>query len=79
MKTPRNLSGVDFSAALILHWDYSHVHQTGSHIIIETETPFHQRLSIPNHKPLKAGTLTTLLRLASVHKRVSKEDILKTF
>jgi hypothetical protein len=78
MKTPRNLNGADFADTLIRKWDYVHVHQTGSHIIIETERPFHQRLSIPNHKPFKAGTLTTLLRLAAEHKRVSKEDMLKT-
>ena len=78
MKTPRNLNGADFAAALIRHWEYVHVHQTGSHIIIETERPSHQRLSIPRHKPLKAGTLNALLRLTADHKRASKEDVLKT-
>lgn len=76
MKTPRNLNGADFASALTRHWDYVHVHQTGSHIIIETERPSHQRLSIPRHKPLKAGTLNALLRLASEHKQVTKQKTL---
>jgi predicted RNA binding protein YcfA (HicA-like mRNA interferase family) len=70
--------GADFAAALVRGWDYVHVHQTGSHIIIETEKPFHQRLSVPAHKPLKAGTLNVLVRMAADHKQVSKQDILKT-
>jgi len=78
MRTPRNVDGADFASSLIRHWQYVHVHQAGSHIIIETEIPSHQRLSVPSHKPLKTGTLNTLLRLAADHKRVSKQDILKT-
>jgi len=34
MKTPQNLNGNEFAAALIRNWDYSLVHQTGSHIIV---------------------------------------------
>jgi hypothetical protein len=46
--------------------------------MIETNTPLHQRLSVPAHKPLKAGTLDTLIRLAANHKGVTKQAILKT-
>ena len=78
MKTPRNLNGTDFAASLVRHWRYRYVHQSGSHIIIDTEEPFHQRLSVPNHKPLKSGTLNALVRLAAVHKGVTKQDILNS-
>ncbi len=78
MKTPRNLNGADFAAALTRHWDYVYIHQSGSHIIIETEKPSHQRLSVPNHKPLKSGTLNALVRLAAAHKRVTKQDIINS-
>ena len=78
MKTPRNLDGADFAAAPVRNWDYIYVHQTGSHIIIETERPSHQRLSVPAHKPLKACTLNVLVRLAADHKRVTKQDILRS-
>ena len=78
MRTPRNLNGIDFVAALVRNWDYVRVNQTGSHIMIETNTPFHQRLSIPAHKPLKTGTLNALVRLAASHKRMTKQAILDT-
>ena len=59
-------------------WDYRTVHQTGSHIILETEIPGHQRIPVPDHAFLRIGTLNAILRLVSAHKGVSKEDILDT-
>ncbi|MFW6359273.1 MAG: type II toxin-antitoxin system HicA family toxin, partial [Chroococcales cyanobacterium] len=43
-------------------WDYQIIHQQGSHIILETDSPKHQRISIPNHNPLRLGTLNSILR-----------------
>ena len=40
------------------------MHQTGSHIILETEEPSHQRIAVPAHKPLRIGTLNAILRAA---------------
>ena len=39
--------------------------QTGSHIILYDPTR-HQTLSIPNHDPVKRGTLRALIRLAGM-------------
>src|SRR2546428_4706501 len=39
MKSPRDLSGRELADGLCRHWDYLEVHQTGSHIILQTETP----------------------------------------
>ena len=76
MKTPRNLSGRDLANVLCKKWDYLEVAQSGSHIIIQTETPAHQRLPIPAHKALKIGTLSAIVRLVANHKGVSREDVL---
>jgi predicted RNA binding protein YcfA (HicA-like mRNA interferase family) len=54
------------------------VHQAGSHIILETEIPGHQRIPVPDHVFLRIGTLNAILRLVATHKGVSKEDILDT-
>jgi predicted RNA binding protein YcfA (HicA-like mRNA interferase family) len=78
MKIPRNLNGADFAATLVRRWRYGYVHQSGSHIIIETGEPFHQRLSVPNHRPIKSGTLSTLIRLVADHNGVTKQDILNS-
>ena len=37
----------------------------------------HHRLSVPDHKPLRLGTLNAILRQVAVAKGVSREDILK--
>jgi len=54
------------------------VHQVGSHIILQTETPQHHRISIPDHKPLRLGTLNAILREIAVAKDVTRENILAT-
>lgn len=76
MKLPRDLSGGELVQCLCRHWQYSIVHQQGSHIILQTDVPSHQRLPVPNHDCLRIGTLNAILRLVSSHKGVSREDIL---
>jgi len=74
MRIPRDLSGHHLSEVLCKHWGYYRVHQTGSHIILNTELPFHQRIPVPNHNPVRLGTL----RDVSLHKGVSRDDIIRT-
>ena len=58
-------------------WDYTVVNQVGSHIILQTEMPTHQRISVPDHNPLRLGTLNNILRLVAEHKGVAREDLLR--
>jgi len=53
MKLPRDLSGADLASLLCRKYGYQRVHQVGSHIILETESPEHHRIAIPNHSPLR--------------------------
>lgn len=76
MKSPRDLSGRELAKALCRHWGYREVHQTGSHIILQTETPSRQRVPIPAHKTLKVGTLNEILRQVANHKGVTRESLL---
>ncbi|AFZ44931.1 YcfA family protein [Halothece sp. PCC 7418] len=78
MKIPRDLKGSDLADILCRQWNYKVVHQRGSHIILETDIPSHQRISIPNHNPLRLGTLNSILRAISRHKGVTKADIINT-
>jgi len=78
MKVPRDLSGRRLAAGLCRRWDYRQTHQVGSHIVLETETPTHQRVSIPDHKWVNIGTLTSILRAVAAHKSVSREEILES-
>jgi len=78
MKLPRNLSGKTLIAVLCRRWGYRVVNQVGSHVILQTEIPSHQRLPIPAHSFLRIGTLNAILRAVSDHKEVSKDEILET-
>lgn len=77
MKLPRDLSGADLVQVLCKHFGYRKVHQEGSHIILQTETPQHHRVSVPNHSPLRTGTLNAILRSVATAKQIQKEDILQ--
>ncbi|MBF0387959.1 MAG: type II toxin-antitoxin system HicA family toxin [Candidatus Omnitrophica bacterium] len=76
MKLPRDLSGQDLAKSLCLHWNYSQVHQTGSHIILDTEEPRHQRIAIPAHRDLRIGTLNNILKSVARHKFINSQAIL---
>ena len=78
MKLPRELHGRDLARVLCARWDYRQVNQAGSHIILQTETPRHHRLSVPDHKPLRIGTLAAILRQVAAAKGVMRGDILAT-
>lgn len=77
MKLPRDLSGADLVQALCKHYGYCRLHQEGSHIILETNRPSHHRISIPNHNPLRVGTLNAIFRAVARVQGVEKEDILQ--
>jgi predicted RNA binding protein YcfA (HicA-like mRNA interferase family) len=64
--------------ALCRDWDYRKVHQEGSHVILQTEVPSHQRVSVPNHNPLRVGTLNSILRVLAAHKGVDRERLIES-
>jgi predicted RNA binding protein YcfA (HicA-like mRNA interferase family) len=79
VKIPRDLSGREIAKALCKHWDYRQVHQEGSHIILQTDTPSHQRIPVPDHNTVRIGTLNSILRLVATHKGVDKQNVLASF
>ena len=52
------------------------MHQVGSHIVLDTDTPSAHRISVPAHSPLRLGTLNGILRAVAAHKRTTREAIL---
>jgi len=76
VKIPRDLYGRQLAAVLCRDWGYQKVNQVGSHVILQTENPVHHRLSVPDHKPLRLGTLNAILRDVAVAKQVTREQIL---
>jgi predicted RNA binding protein YcfA (HicA-like mRNA interferase family) len=78
MKIPRDLSGPRLVQVLCRNWAYRVVHQEGSHIVLETSEPAKQRLSVPAHRILRAGTLNAILRAVAKHKGVERQEIIKS-
>ncbi len=76
MKIPRDLSGEDL-AGLLRKCGYVMVRQKGSHLRLTTETPNEHHLTIPNHAPLKIGTLSAILSDVAGHKELSKEEVMR--
>ncbi len=76
MKLPRDLSGAELVQLLCRHYGYRRLGQEGSHVILQTETPQHHRLSIPDHRVLRVGTLNAILRAVARAQGIEKEDIL---
>jgi predicted RNA binding protein YcfA (HicA-like mRNA interferase family) len=63
-RLPTDLSGRDLIKAL-QRIGFVVQRQRGSHIILRRESPF-ARVSVPNHKTLRLGTLRTILHEAQI-------------
>jgi predicted RNA binding protein YcfA (HicA-like mRNA interferase family) len=62
MKLPRDLSGEALAKALE-KLGYTMDRQTGSHIRLTTQENGEHHITIPNHSPIKIGTLSLLSRI----------------
>ena len=74
MKLPRDLYGAELVKRLE-RVGYQVHHQTGSHIIVRTEENGENTQSIPNHKPLKVGTLNGILSDVAEHLGMNKQAL----
>ena len=76
MKTPRDLSGLELAKAL-RKLGYVVTRQTGSHLRVTTQMGGEHHEVIPNHSPIRIGTLKSILRNVSTHHRVSVPEVLE--
>ena len=60
MRLPRDLSGSDLAQTLG-KLGYSITRQTGSHLRLTTQQHGEHHLTIPQHDPLRIGTLSAIL------------------
>lgn len=75
MKLPRDVSGADLIQVLCKSYGYRRVNQVGSHVILETSSPTHHRIAVPQHDHLRLGTLNAILRAVAEVQGVNKRDI----
>jgi predicted RNA binding protein YcfA (HicA-like mRNA interferase family) len=77
MKIPRDLNGQRLVKAL-RKLGYEIDRQNGSHIRITTERDGKNHEVVPNHHPIKPGTLSSILKHVAAHHVMSVEELLET-
>ena len=76
MKLPRDIDASDLIKALY-KFGYAPSRQTGSHIRLTTQQNGQHHLTIPNHDPIKIGTLNAILTEVAQHLGVSKQELIE--
>jgi predicted RNA binding protein YcfA (HicA-like mRNA interferase family) len=76
MKIPRDLTAYDL-IKLLKPLGYEIVRQKGSHIRIMTKQNGEDQETIPNHKPIKIGTLNAILGNIAEHFDMTKEELME--
>ncbi|MBS4060596.1 MAG: type II toxin-antitoxin system HicA family toxin [Bacteroidetes bacterium] len=74
MKLPRNVDSQQLIKAL-QKYNYQATRQTGSHIRLTTQQNGQHHITIPNHDPLRIGTLNTILTEVAQHLGISKQEV----
>jgi predicted RNA binding protein YcfA (HicA-like mRNA interferase family) len=77
MKLPRDMGGEEL-AALLGRYGYRITRQTGSHMrLTSTSKGFEHHITIPQHKPLKVGTLGSIVNEIAAYLEIEREELIK--
>jgi predicted RNA binding protein YcfA (HicA-like mRNA interferase family) len=74
---PRDLSGEELIKKLI-KFNYKITRQTGSHLrLTRTVEGIEHHITIPNHNPLRVGTLNNIIQDLASHLGINKSELLQ--
>ena len=76
MKTPRNVNGQQLVKSL-KKLGYERVRQDGSHIRLSTQQDGEHHVTVPNHAPIRVGTLSALLKAVALHHKLTVDQLLQ--
>ena len=76
MKLPRGVSA-DRLISVLERIGYVAVRQKGSHIRMKHDGPPKHFITVPQHRPLKTGTLHTLLTEVAHQRSVTREELVE--
>jgi predicted RNA binding protein YcfA (HicA-like mRNA interferase family) len=76
VKLPRDLSGRELTKALQV-FGYRVTRQTGSHIRLTTTERGEHNITIPDHDPLRVGTLAGILGDVADHFGITRDEVVK--
>lgn len=76
MRMPRDLSGPELIRRLG-RLGYAVTRQSGSHIRLTTSENGEHHVTVPNHDPLRVGTLSAILGAVAGHLGIDRDALLK--
>ncbi len=76
MRIPRDLSGGDLIKRLG-RLGYAVTRQTGSHIRLTCRSRGEHHITVPNHDPLRIGTLAAILDAVAAHHGLTRDELLQ--
>ena len=76
MRLPRDLSGANLVKRLG-RFGYGIARQTGSHMRLTSTVHGEHHITIPNHDPLRIGTLSAILDAVAVHHGLTRDALLQ--
>lgn len=74
MRLPRDVSGEDLARALG-RYGYHPTRQTGSHLRLTTSLGGEHHVTIPDHAPLRIGTLAGILADVAAHLGTTRDEV----
>ena len=74
MRLPRDISGSELARKLE-KYGYRVTRQTGSHMRLTTIVKEEHHITIPQHKDLRIGLLSSILTDIADHLRVTREEL----
>ena len=77
MRLPRDITGRDLARRLS-RLGYEITRQTGSHIRLTTTREGQHHITVPDHSPLRTGTLAAILGDISLHFKTDKKELIET-
>lgn len=75
MRLPRDLTGQQLAKALE-KLGYQIDRQAGSHLRLTTYENGEHHITIPNHSPIKIGTLNAILRAVAEHFDIERDEVI---
>jgi len=74
VKIPRDLSGSDL-VKVLRALGYERTRQEGSHIRLTTQQGGQHHVTVPNHSPIKLGTLRGILKAVATHHKLTLDEL----
>jgi predicted RNA binding protein YcfA (HicA-like mRNA interferase family) len=76
VKLPRDITGEQL-VRVLTRFGYVAIRQTGSHVRMRTMRNGEHLTTVPQHRPIKVGTLAAILDDVAQHAGLTREELLR--